>query len=113
MARRVGLAGDVHARDARLPEVIDSSVVSIFTVVDLPAPFGPEEAEHLALLDPQVDPAHRLDIAVVLDQSARLDGGRSCFRSDSWSYDRRSVPELIAAVFSESAVDEFAVARHP
>ena len=49
-----------------MPDVIVSSVVSIFTVVDLPAPFGPEEAEHLARLDAQVDAAHRLDLLVAV-----------------------------------------------
>jgi hypothetical protein len=48
------------------------SVVNIRTVVDLPAPFGPEEAEDLAALDLQVDATHRFDrttaVAVVLDE---------------------------------------------
>ena len=62
-----GSRRDVDAGDARAcPTVIDSSVVSIRTVVDLPAPFGPEEAEDLAGLDPQVDAAHGLDRAARL-----------------------------------------------
>ena len=35
-------------------------------MVVLPAPFGPEEAEHLARADLEVDPAHRLEGAVAL-----------------------------------------------
>ena len=34
---------DVHPSDLALPDVIDSNVVSIRTVVDLPAPFGPRK----------------------------------------------------------------------
>ena len=41
-----------------LPEVGGSSVVSMWTVVDLPAPFGPEEAVHLAGGDADVDAVH-------------------------------------------------------
>jgi hypothetical protein len=43
MRRRtwVGLVGDVVAGDRRPPPVGASSVHSIFTVVDFPAPFGP------------------------------------------------------------------------
>ena len=79
-ARRVGLARRRRRRRrARCPTVIDSSVVSIRTVVDLPAPFGPEEAEHLAGLDPQVDAAHGLDVAasagVVLDEAFGFNSG--------------------------------------
>ena len=54
------------------PDVIVISVVNILTVVDLPAPFGPEEAEDLPGRDLEVDAAHRLDgaaaSAVVLDE---------------------------------------------
>src|SRR5207248_8268293 len=35
-----------------------------------------EEAEALPLVHREVDPAHRGDLAVALDQSARLDRGR-------------------------------------
>ena len=41
------------------PDVGGSSVVSMCTAVDLPAPFGPEEAVDLAGLDAQVDPVNR------------------------------------------------------
>ena len=61
------------------PDVIDSSVVSIFTVVDLPAPFGPRKPKTSPALDPQVDAADGLDASVaavvVLDQSLGLHGG--------------------------------------
>ena len=60
-ARRRARAATSTPATRAVPEVIDSSVVSIRTVVDLPAPFGPEEAEDLAGLDPQVDAADRLD----------------------------------------------------
>ena len=44
VAHRVGVARRrPPRRRARVPEVIESSVVSIFTVVDLPAPFGPRK----------------------------------------------------------------------
>ena len=42
-----------------LPAVGGSSVVSMWTVVDLPAPFGPEEAVDLARGDVEVDPGDR------------------------------------------------------
>jgi hypothetical protein len=38
-----------------------------------------EEREHLALPDGEVDPLERLDLAVVLGQSADLDGRRPAF----------------------------------
>ena len=38
-------------------------------VVDLPAPFGPEEAVHLAGRDGQVEPVERADVAERLDES--------------------------------------------
>ena len=44
-----------------LPPVGTIVVVSIPIVVDLPAPFGPDEAEHLAALDLEVDALHGLD----------------------------------------------------
>ena len=90
-------------RRSRCPDVIVSSVVSILTVVDLPAPFGSEEAEHLAGLDAQVDPAHGLDVVVGLDQPPRLDGGRAVPFVFMVIRPRR-VPELIASVFSKTAV---------
>ena len=62
-ARRPGRRPRRRPRRARVPDVIDSSVVSIFTVVDLPAPFGPEEPEDLAGRDAQIDAAHGLDDA--------------------------------------------------
>ena len=42
-----------------MPDVGGSSVVSIRTVVDLPAPLGPEEAVDLAGVDMEVDPVDR------------------------------------------------------
>ena len=42
-AGAVGIAGDVDARDLGVTAVIDSSVVSMRTVVDLPAPLGPRK----------------------------------------------------------------------
>ena len=50
-------------------------------VVDFPAPFGPEQPEHLPARDVEVDPLHRLDAAGVgLAQPAHLDrqSGSSC-----------------------------------
>ena len=43
-------------------------------VVVLPAPFGSEEPEHLAGGDLEVDALDRLNLAVVLDEAADLDG---------------------------------------
>ena len=48
----------------------------ISTVVVLPAPFGPEQAEDLAGRDVEVDPVDREDVAVVLDQAANVDDRR-------------------------------------
>ena len=41
--------------------------------VDLPAPFGPEQAMHLALDDVEVDPLERLDAGELLDEVAHLE----------------------------------------
>ena len=49
-----------------MPPVGRSSVVSIRTVVVLPAPFGPEEAVDLALGDLEVDAVDGLDAALEL-----------------------------------------------
>ena len=42
-------------------------------MVVLPAPFGPSSAEHLAAPHGDVDPAHRLEVAVALAQRVHLD----------------------------------------
>ena len=47
----------------------------ISTVVVLPAPFGPEEAEDLASGDLEVDPVHRDQLAVALGQAGDTDDG--------------------------------------
>ena len=47
-----------------------SRVVSMCTVVDLPAPFGPEEAVDLARLHPQVDPVDRARALLELPDEA-------------------------------------------
>jgi hypothetical protein len=50
-------------------------VVSMPTVVDLPAPVRAEQAEHLARRDVEVDALHRLDPAGVgLGEPANFDG---------------------------------------
>ena len=55
-AHVVALAHDVVPGDAsRAPEVGLASVQSMLIVVVLPAPLGPEEAEHLAARDLEVD----------------------------------------------------------
>ena len=41
--------------------------------VDLPAPFGPEQAVHLALEDVEVDPLERLDAGELLHEVAHLE----------------------------------------
>ena len=43
--------------------------------VDLPAPFGPEEAEDLAVLDGEADAVHGGEVAELLDDVADVDGG--------------------------------------
>ena len=45
----------------------------ISTVVVLPAPFGPEQAEDLAAGDVEVDAVDRDEVAVALDQPADAD----------------------------------------
>ena len=60
-----------------VPDVIVSSVVSIRTVVDLPAPFGPRKPKTSPVVDGQVDAADGLDVLapalVRLDQILRFD----------------------------------------
>ena len=61
-----------HAR----PAVGGSSVVSMWTVVDLPGAVRPEEAVDLAGLDAQVDAVDRARALLELpDEALRLDGG--------------------------------------
>ena len=48
-------------------------VVSIRTVVDLPAPFGPEHAEDARLRDLEVDPLDRDVLAVALLEAFGFD----------------------------------------
>src|SRR4051794_11377388 len=60
------------------PEVAGSSVVSTLMVVVLPAPFGAEQAEHLARRDGEGDPGERLNVAEthaqVVDQHGAVAG---------------------------------------
>ena len=51
-------------RPARVPAVGRTSPQAIFTSVDLPAPFGPEQPEQLALADLEPDAAQRLGAPV-------------------------------------------------
>ena len=71
-------ATSIPATRAR-PAVIESSVVSIFTVVDLPAPLGPRKPNTSPACDPQVDAAHGLDhaglVRVVLDEALGFNSG--------------------------------------
>ena len=54
-ARRPGSRATSTPATVGAPEVIVSSVVSIRTVVDLPAPFGPRNPKTSPAADPQVD----------------------------------------------------------
>ncbi len=67
------------------PEVIDSSVVSMRTVVDLPAPFGPRKPKTSPASTLQVDASNGLNVlrlaGVVLDQSLGLHRGRGAVSS--------------------------------
>ena len=61
------------------PLVGGSSVVSMCTVVDLPAPFGPEEAVDLAGSDLEIDPVDGADAALEdADEPLDLDPVRAC-----------------------------------
>ena len=51
-----------------VPEVGGTSVVNMRMSVDLPAPFGPEQAEHLAVLDGEIQRVHGGKIAEALGQ---------------------------------------------
>ena len=86
-AHRVGVAGDVDAGDARAARRDRQQRGQHLDGRRLAGAVRAEEAEHLAGLDAQVDPAHGLDVAIGLDQRPRLDGGRR-FRSCSWASDR-------------------------
>ena len=61
VANAVWVARDVDSGDDARPEVIVSSVVSIRTVVDLPAPFGPRKPKTSPVLDLEIDTANGLD----------------------------------------------------
>jgi hypothetical protein len=50
-------------------------VVSTPTVVDLPAPFGPEQAEADPARHVEIDARERLLVAVALRERAHLDRG--------------------------------------
>ena len=65
------LVRDVEAGDAGAPAVGATVVVSMPMVVDLPAPFGPEQSEHLAGRDLEVDAPDGLDAARVGLASSR------------------------------------------
>jgi hypothetical protein len=75
-ARRVGLAGDVHTGHVRGPRGDREQRREHLDHGGLARAVWPEEPEDLAVLDPQVDAAHRLDhprpAAVVLDQRLGL-----------------------------------------
>ena len=57
--------------------MIVSSVVSILTVVDLPAPFGPRKPNTSPASTRRSTPRTASIVAVGLDQPPRLDGGRA------------------------------------
>ena len=71
----------------------------------MPAPFGPEQAEDLALLDREVDPADRLEVPVGLAQAADLDRRHRRRRVDGTRrYSRRvagSFRFVVADVFTD------------
>ena len=58
-----------------MPDVGRTSPHAIFTSVDLPAPFGPEQADELALPHLEIYPLERLHLPVALGQC--LGGERS------------------------------------
>ena len=64
-----------------LPAVGRISSITVRIVVVLPAPFGPEEAEHLAAVDVQVEIDQRFDVPVMLRQTFGVQ--RNVFRSCS------------------------------
>ena len=68
--QRGRLAPRVAAEQRRAPASARSSPSRTRIVVDLPAPFGPEEAVHLALGDLQVQPVERADGPKVLTRPA-------------------------------------------
>ena len=51
MRRRMARSPTGRPRISARPDVGKISCISSFSVVVLPAPFGPEEAEHLAAVD--------------------------------------------------------------
>ena len=51
-----------------------TSPQAIFTSVDLPAPFGPEQPDQLAFADRQVDALERLVRAIALAQVTNSEG---------------------------------------
>ena len=67
-----GSPGDVHAGDARRAGGDRQQRRQHPHGRRLAGAIRPQEAKDLAALDPQVDPAHRLDVAVVLDQPLGL-----------------------------------------
>ncbi len=60
-------------RTSTCPSSGRSSPSRISTVVVLPAPFGPSSPKHFAAVDPKIDPADRLDVAVAHNQPSGLD----------------------------------------
>src|SRR5712692_4602001 len=65
LARRAPSGSVVTSKPATRawPEVGSTVVVSMPMVVDLPGPVGPEEAEHLARADLEVNSGHGFDAA--------------------------------------------------
>ena len=57
-----------------VPAVGGSSVTSIRIRVDLPAPFGTEQAEDFAFFDGEADAVHGGEVAELLDDGADVDG---------------------------------------
>ena len=70
---RVGAGRDVDAEDLAWPPSGARRPSRISTVVVLPAPFGPEQAEDLAAGDVEVDAVDGDEVAVALDQPADAD----------------------------------------
>ena len=70
-----GRAGRLARPRGRRRRVGRTRPQAIFTSVDLPAPFGPEQPDQLARLDLQVDPGQRLGRPVALGEPLAVEGG--------------------------------------
>ena len=68
-----GVAPGILPKTDASPPVVRASPSSTRIVVDLPAPFGPEEAVDLPLFDVEVEPVEGVDAAVVLGEAAGVD----------------------------------------